>query len=117
LQADVAAQVADLTRRLEAIESTDVDGQTQIAWSLLTDEGIKTRNLKLALKFAQAAFASSDGKNVDVLETYALALTDNGRPAEAAKQIEQAIQLTTDDTKKAELRESLKRYQSAAASR
>ena len=112
---DNAAQVAELTRRLEAIESSDVDMQTEIAWTLLTDEGIKARNPKLALKFAQAAFAASGGKNPDVLETYARALADNGNPAEAAKQIERALQLTTDDTKKSELKESLKRYQSAAA--
>ncbi len=112
-----AALVETLTRRLEAIESTDVDAQTQIAWSLLTDEGIKTRNVKLALKLAQAASTSSDGKNADVLETYARALADNGRPAEAAKQIERALQLTTDDAKKAELGETLKRYQSAPAAK
>jgi predicted Zn-dependent protease len=105
-----AAQVASLTGRLELIESNDVETQNEIAWTLLTDESIKTRNVKLALKFAQAACNASNGKNADVLDTYARALADNGKPAEAARQLERAIELTSDATRKAELQAALKNY-------
>jgi thiol-disulfide isomerase/thioredoxin len=104
------AQVEALTRQLELVESTDVDAQTEIAWTLLTDEAIKTRNLKLALKFAQAAFSASDGKSPDVLDTYARALFDNGKAAEAVKHLQRAIDLTADPVKKAELKQTLKSY-------
>lgn len=106
-----ATQVADLAAKLTAIESDDVEAQNEMAWTLLTDESIKTRDLKLALKFAKAAFTGSGGKNPDVLETYARALFDQGNAAEAAKIIQQAIDLTTDATRKDELKETLATYQ------
>jgi thiol-disulfide isomerase/thioredoxin len=108
------SQLAALTERLETAESSDVDSQNEMAWTLLTDENIKTRNLKLALKFAQAAFNASGGKNVDVLDTYSRALFDNGQQAEAIQHLQQAIELTTDATRLAELKETLKAYQAGA---
>ena len=105
-----ATRIEELTRRLELIESTDVDAQTEIAWTLLTDEGIKTRNPKLALKFAQAAFTASGGKNPDVIDTYARALIENGKTTEGVKQLERAIELASEPAKKAELNRTLKTY-------
>jgi thiol-disulfide isomerase/thioredoxin len=106
-----ASQLAALTQKLELIESSDVDAQTEIAWTLLTDESIKTRNPKLALKFAQAACTASGGNNPDVLDTYSRALFDNGDTAGAVKNLQHAIELTTDPARKAELQETLKSYQ------
>lgn len=108
---DNAAHIAELTRKLELIESADVDAQNEIAWTLLTDENIKTRNVKLALKFASAAAAASGGKNPDVLDTYARALFDNGRIDDGVQQLERAIELTNNSAKKNELRQTLERYQ------
>ncbi len=106
-----AAQIESLTHRLEAIESSDVDAQTQIAWTLLTDEGIKTRNLKLALKFAQAAYAASDKKDTDVIDTYCRALFDNGQAGEAIRLLHQAIADSSNAEKKAGLQISLEQYE------
>jgi tetratricopeptide (TPR) repeat protein len=106
-----ASKVGDLTRKLEALESADIDMQTEIAWTLLTDERIKERNLKLALKFAKSAFDASSGKDPNVVDTYARALFDNGNAAEAVRQQQRAIELTDDKDKKAELQETLKQYQ------
>jgi thiol-disulfide isomerase/thioredoxin len=106
-----AAKIDDLARRLDAIESKDIELQSQIAWTLLSDEKIKTRNPKLALKFAQAAFTLSGGKDPEVLDTYARALFDSGNAVEAAKQQQRAIEFTEDQDKKAELEATLKRYQ------
>ena len=105
-----AAQIGELTRKLELVESSDVEAQNEIAWTMLTDESIKARNPRLALKFAQAAFDASSGKNPDVLDTYARALFDNGRAADAVKQLERAIALTTDNAKRDELSATRKRY-------
>jgi len=106
-----ASKIEVLTRRLELVESTDVDAQNEIAWTLLTDERIKTRNPKLALKFAEAAFRASDGRNADVLDTYARALFDNQQAAEATRQQRRAVELTTEAARKAELRATLERYE------
>lgn len=109
-----AELIESLTRRLEMIESSEVETQTEIAWALLTDENIKTRNPKLALKFAKAAFEADGGKRVDVLDTYARALFDNGNVAEAVKQQQRAVELNRDNGQRIELEQSLKTYREAA---
>ncbi|HEU5068930.1 MAG TPA: TlpA disulfide reductase family protein [Verrucomicrobiae bacterium] len=109
-----AAKVDELTRKLELMESDDTDALNEIAWTLLTDANIKTRNLKLALKFAQAATDASKGQNADVLDTYARALFDNGRAAAAVTQEQRAVALTTDKARLAELKAALQRYQAGA---
>ncbi len=106
-----ASQLAALTQKLELIESTEVDAQNEIAWTILTDENIKTRNPQLALKFAQAANAAAGGKNADVLETYSRALFDTGDTAAAVKQLQLAIDGTTDPVRQAELKTTLRTYQ------
>jgi thiol-disulfide isomerase/thioredoxin len=112
-----AARIEELTRRLELIESRDTELQNEIAWTLLSDEKIKTRNPKLALKFARAAFESTGGKDPNVLDTYARALFDNGNAAEAAQQQQRAIDLTPDKDKRAEMEQALKQYRLKAASK
>jgi len=109
-----AAKLPELTRKLELIDSSDVAAQTEIAWTLLTDENIKTPNPKLALKFAQAAY-DADAKNIDVIETYARALFANDRKAEAIQQQQRAMELVQDNGRKRELENTLKKYQTAAA--
>lgn len=109
-----AATIPDLTARLQKAKSSDIDALNEMAWTLLTDEKIKNRDLSLALKLAQTAFEASSGKDPGVLDTYARALFDNGQPAQAVAQQQRAIELTDDKARKAELEESLKLYQSKA---
>jgi len=108
------AKVGELETRLAAIQSSNAEMQNEIAWTLLTDERIKNRNLKLAMKFAQAAFDASQGKDPNVLDTYARALFDNGQVAEAILQQKQAIALNRGQDRKVELEETLKQYQAKA---
>ena len=112
---DDASQLPQLTQKLELVESSDVNAQMEIAWTLLTDESIKTRNPKLALKFATAAFEADGGKTVDVVDTYARALFENGQVAEAVKQQKRAIELNRESDRKTELEKSLKQYLTASA--
>lgn len=105
-----AAQIELLTHKLELVESTDVAAQTEIAWTLLTDENIKTRDAKLALKFAQAAYTASDKQNVDVIDTCARALFANGQVGEAVKLLRSAMEAISDAAKKAALQKSLAQY-------
>lgn len=107
---DGTNRIDEITRKLEVIRSSDVEAQNEIAWTLLTDESIKVRNPKLALKFAQAAFDASGGKSSGILETYARALFDNGRRAEAIHQQQQAIEMEPDKGRKTELQETLKSF-------
>jgi thiol-disulfide isomerase/thioredoxin len=81
-----------------------------IAWTILTDENLKSRDTKLALKLAKAANDASDGKTAHILDTYARALFDNGDKAEAVKTQKRAIELAEDADRKAEYEKSLQRY-------
>ena len=106
-----AARAQELATKLEAIKTPNAEVFNEMAWTLLTDEKIKTRNLKLAMKFAQTAYDGTKGKDAGVLDTYARALFDNGRVAEAIEQQKSAIELCADQQQKAEFQASLKRYQ------
>jgi 6-phosphofructokinase len=87
----------------------------EIAWTLLTDEKIKNRNLKLATRLALAAVDASEGKDASVLDTYARALFDTGKIEEAVTQQKKAVALADDADKKRELEATLKEYQKKAA--
>ena len=82
-----------------------------MAWTLLTDERIRHRDLKLAMKFAQAAHDACKGQDADVVDTYARALFDNGRVTEAISHQRKAIELCNDRDRMLELEENLRRYQ------
>ena len=109
-----AAAIPELAARLRNVKSSDIDALNEMAWTLLTDEKIKTRDLTLALKLAQTAFDVSSGKDAGVLDTYARALFDNGQATEAVAQQKRALELTDDKNRKAEMEETLKLYQSKA---
>lgn len=109
-------KIDELAKKLEGIESNNAEMLNEIAWTILTDERIKKRNLPLAMKFARAAFAASGGKDANVLDTYARALFDTGKTAEAIEQQKRAIELSDDAEKKTELTETLQRYQASAKS-
>jgi thiol-disulfide isomerase/thioredoxin len=109
------AKAEELAKKLEATPSDDAEALNEIAWTLLTDEKIKTRNLKLAMKMAKGAFDASEGKDPNVIDTYARALFDTGRVAEAVKQQKRAIELNEDADRKSEFEATLKRYQKAGA--
>jgi hypothetical protein len=111
------ARLPALTARLESVQSGDVEALNEMAWTLLTDEGIKTRNAALALKLAQMAFDASAGKDASVLDTYARALFDNGKVTEAVQRQQRALELTADADKKAELEKSLARYQAGVGAK
>jgi len=104
-------KAAELGKKLESVNSSDKEVLNEIAWTLLTDEKIKIRNVKLALKFAEAAADATSGKDPDVLDTYARALFDNGKVADAVTQQKKAIALTEDKDKKQEFQQSLERFE------
>lgn len=110
-----AAQAEQLALRLEGAQSGDAEALTEIAWTLLTDEKIKTRNFKLALKLARAAYDASEGRDSSAVDTYARALFDNGKVAEAVLQQKKAVELCEDREKKTELQATLQRYQNSLA--
>ena len=106
-------KVEELAKKLAGTQSDDAEMLNEIAWTLLTDGKIKARDLKLAMKIARAAFDASEGKDPNVIDTYARALFDTGKVAEAVTQQRRAIQLNEDTDRKSEYEATLKRYERA----
>jgi hypothetical protein len=106
-----ADKLAEFTKELSETKTTNVRALNQWAWVILTDENIKDRNLPLATKLAKAAVDASGGKESAVLDTYAHALFDSGKTAEAIVQQKKAIAVAEDDEAKKELNETLKKYE------
>ena len=90
------------------------DFLNEFAWMILTQEGILKRDPGLALRAAKAALDASGGRSPHILDTYARALFDNGKVAEAVAAQGKALELCRDEALKAELRAALERYQKAA---
>jgi thiol-disulfide isomerase/thioredoxin len=109
-------RAADLGRRILARGRKDKSLINEFAWIILTKEGIAVRDLELALEAAEAAFKGSKGENADILDTYALALFENGKKTDAVKYQKKAIELAEKDQScppqmLAELKERLERFQ------
>ncbi|MFQ5807755.1 MAG: redoxin family protein [Phycisphaerae bacterium] len=87
------------------------------AWRILTDEAIVSRDLKLALTAAEAA-NKVRAEDAYILDTYALALFENGRKKEALKIQETAVKLAKENPAYksilAELEERLERFRKEA---
>ena len=76
-------------------------GQTLngFAWKILTEVKEENRDLAAALKAAEKANEQAGGKNAAVLDTYALALFENGKIAEAISQQELAVEMAASNPK------------------
>jgi tetratricopeptide (TPR) repeat protein len=82
----------------------------EFAWFILTEERVKNRDLALAMRVAKAALDACNGKDAAIVDTYARALFDTGKKADAIKFQRQAIELCKDPRMKAELEKTLKEY-------
>jgi len=105
------AKLPELTKKLGEIKSSNFELLNEWAWTLLTDESIKQRDLALATKLAKAAVTASDGKEPATLDTYARALFDSGKVSEAIEQQKLAIAQAKDDDMRKDLQQTLKRYE------
>lgn len=93
----------------------DADQLNEFAWKILTEEGIKDRDLDLGMRVAKAAFDACEGKSAPIVDTYARAFFENGKIKEAIEWQKKAIALCDDDNLKPELEEALKKYEEKAA--
>jgi thiol-disulfide isomerase/thioredoxin len=104
-------KLADYRAELAGMKINSPEALNQIAWTILTDPKIKTRDVELAAQLAKAGVAVSDGKQPAVLDTYARALFDSGKLTEAIEQQKKAIAAADDEQMKKELGQTLKKYQ------
>lgn len=109
------AKAAELAKQLEDLNVMDAQMLNDFAWAILTDESIKQRDLPLATKLAKSAVDASEDKNAAILDTYAHALFDSGKVADAVAYQQKAIAVCENDSEKSELQDTLKKYQAAIA--
>lgn len=82
-----------------------------LAWNILTLPQLKTRDTDLAVAAARRAYEKTDKKNAAVMDTYARALWDTGKKAQAIDLQEKAVALAEEPRLKAFLKNNLERYQ------
>jgi hypothetical protein len=81
----------------------------KVAWTILTDESIKHREVPLALEIAKQALADSESKSASILDTYSRALFDSGKKEEAVKFQEKAVAVA-DEEERPNYERTLKAY-------
>ena len=84
------------------------------AWLILKDENIEERDLDLALRAAKAAYDLCEGQHAGVADTYAWALFENGRVAEAIEMERKALELCEDDDERALMKQTLALFEAKA---
>lgn len=107
-----AEAAAEASKKLLEAAGKESNVLNAIAWTILTSQRIQNRDLALALRVAEAANEASGGRNANVLDTYARALFDNGRQADAVAAQKKAIESTTSEELKSELAKTLRAYES-----
>ena len=111
-----ASKATGLARQVEALTIKDAMLFNDLAWDILAEDTVKTRDVKLALILARRAVDLSGAKEPSILDTYARALFDNGKTDEAIVQQKKAIQFAPDDIKE-ELTANLKKYEAKAGAK
>lgn len=104
---DEAYQFAD---SFSDTHPADFYRQNDFAWTIVTQEGVEQRNLKLAEKLAERADASCGGTNAEILDTLARAQFMSGKTNEAVATEQKAVEFAPDETKNW-LKSSLTDYQ------
>jgi thiol-disulfide isomerase/thioredoxin len=107
-------KAAALAKQLLELKINDPMTLNEFAWAILTDEGIKQRDIPLATQLARTAVDASQGKDAAVLDTYANALFASGKIADAIEQQKKAVAACNNEDMKKDLEATLKKYQDSA---
>ena len=86
----------------------------ELAWAIVAQAGLIVRDYDLAEKAAQAAYEGTEGKNAEILDTYARVLFDSGKKKEAVKYEEQAVQMAPDEQARKGFEQTLEKYRKEA---
>jgi hypothetical protein len=112
-----ADKMPELTKQLREVKTKNGMLLNEWAWTILTDERIKTRDFALATQLAKAAVDVTDAKEAGILDTYARALFDSGKVAEAVAWQKKAIVAAADEDMKKELDATLKKYEAKVSAK
>jgi len=113
-----AAKLPALTKQLADAKLKDSRSLLRVAWGIMEEKSLKTRDYDLAAKLAKTSVDATGSKEVGPLFVYARALFEGGKVAEAVNWQKKAIAAADDneDARK-ELEETLKKYQAKLAAK
>jgi thiol-disulfide isomerase/thioredoxin len=106
-----AAAAEKLGAKVFKALADDPNALNSFAYRILTDEAVQTRDLELALRAAKAANNLKGGQDDVILDTYALALWENGQREEAVKHEQKAVELASTAKEKARFQQRLAEYE------
>ena len=106
-----ADRAAKFAQAIENLNIGDPNTLNELAWSILTAEEVKQRDLPLATRLAKRAMELSEYKNANILDTYARAMFDTGQVAEAIEYQKKAVAAGPDEP---EFAKTLAKYTAAA---
>jgi len=86
-------EAVELGRKIVERGKDNAEIMNQFAWAILTEKNLVHRDLELALRAAEYANRLTEGKDASILDTYALALFENGRKKKAVEVQKQAVDL------------------------
>jgi hypothetical protein len=107
-------KLKDLGGKLADASKDSPKVANRIAWLILTHPQIKYRDNAFALKLAKGAVDGTEGKDAAILDTYARALHDGGKLAEAVEQQKKAVEQAPEGQIREELRKTLEKYEAEA---
>ena len=107
-------EAAELGNRIVTDGAKNPGLLNEFAWTILTDKRVKDRDLNLALQAAKMAHQTTAGKDAAITDTYARALFDTGKKADAIKMQKQAIDACKDAPMRSQLEQTLKGYEAKA---
>lgn len=116
-----ARQTNDVSALTDLAQTIRQDGPShpsllnKVAWEILTADALPARDLPFALEVARLAVEETHSQEAYILDTYALALFENGQPQDAAAQQRKALALLkkTDPARKG-AEDALVKYVKAA---
>jgi hypothetical protein len=113
-----AGELAERTKQLAAARPKDPNLLLRVAWGILEEKSLKTRDYDLAAKLAKTSVDATESKEVGPLFVYARALFEGGKVAEAVNWQKKAVAAAGDneDARK-DMEEALKKYQARAATK
>jgi thiol-disulfide isomerase/thioredoxin len=104
--------VQDLARQILSDGSTET--LNELAWNILTKVPKEKRDLALALQAAEKANTMTEGKSAMILDTYALALFENGQVQAAIENQTKAVELSKDNERMVGgMRKQLEKFQAS----
>ena len=109
-----AGQLKELGGKLAEAAKESPKVSNQIAWLILTHPRVKYRDNELALKLAKGANDATEGKDANILDTYAKALHASGKLPEALEQQKKAVKAAPAGQAKEQMQKTLEKYEAEA---